>query len=178
MTRTVNFDFGSIMELLRDNWKNNSTQKHFHFAFPKYPFNSMHDPMDTAVYNASQEPQKRCPTEWAHYFHPHSLFRSLSHHILMTVSTANTFTSWNQHLPRGMRARREKWSQRFNCFKSVMALHVSALAMTASILAVECYPSAWLVAVGRDRLWQHKEGDRKRMLKHHLIPGSDLELVI
>lgn len=177
-TGNANFDFWLHHGTAEGQLRNNSTRKHFHFPFPKYPFNSRHDPMVTAVYRASQEPQNRNPTEWAHYFHPHSISRSLRHHTLMTVPTANIFTPCNQHLPKGMRARQEKWSQMFNCFKSVMVLHVSALAMTASILAVECYPSAWLVAVGRDRLWQHKEGDWKRMLKHHLIPGSDFELVI
>lgn len=75
VTGDLNCNFGSIMELLRDNWEIIQLQS----IFPSPLQNILSIACRTLwslLFTTPWEPQNRCPAEWVHCFYTHSIFHS------------------------------------------------------------------------------------------------------
>lgn len=76
VTGDLNYNFGSIMELLRDNWE--IIQLQSIFTSPLQNILSIAcRTLWSLLFTAPWEPQNRCPAEWVHCFYTHSIFHSL-----------------------------------------------------------------------------------------------------
>lgn len=127
----------------------------------------MPDTLVMSVYNASWEPQNRCPAEWVHDFHPHSIFHFLRHRTLHSFSFHCKYIYITQRMPPKGGLNKTGKITSDALFKPVLILCTSAWVTGAGT-------ARWNAAHQRGCTRPQDEagctvrgGGQKRMLMHH-----------